>query len=177
VCNLLEATVRLAVPALDVPHTSRTAADGYTGAESRLLMDDDDDEAAATAAGGGRASVSLFRAVWCLATCICYVGGLAAVIVALCHRISHLIGVGGSTVGATLVALGSEIPDAISSISLAKKGYINGAMSGAIGSQVPLSLSPAAPWAACLPTCTRDPVPLRSHVYPPPLTSHPTHTR
>ena len=46
------------------------------------------------------------------------------------------IGVGTSTVGATLVALGSEIPDAISSVALARSGYYDGAMAGAIGSQV-----------------------------------------
>jgi Ca2+/Na+ antiporter len=50
--------------------------------------------------------------------------------------LSQQLGVGGSTVGATLVALGSEIPDVISSMALAKRGYHNGAMSGAIGSQV-----------------------------------------
>lgn len=130
----VEVFVACVVPSLNGSGTGTGSGGGSGGNssnDSRLLMDDDEDDMNTV---GER--VSLFRAVWCLTTCIIYVGLLASLIVALCHRISHLLGIGGSTVGATLVALGSEIPDTISSISLAKKGYTDGAMSGAIGSQV-----------------------------------------
>jgi Ca2+/Na+ antiporter len=53
--------------------------------------------------------VPLWRAVACLLVCLFYVGLLASAIVQLCEKLSHLVGVGGSTVGATLVALGSEV--------------------------------------------------------------------
>jgi Ca2+/Na+ antiporter len=53
--------------------------------------------------------VPLWRAVACLIVCLFYVGLLASAIVQLCEKLSHLVGVGGSTVGATLVALGSEV--------------------------------------------------------------------
>ena len=39
-------------------------------------------------------------------------------------------------IGATLVALGAEIPDTISAIALSRNGYTHGAIAGAIGSQV-----------------------------------------
>jgi Ca2+/Na+ antiporter len=122
--------------------------------------------------------VPLSRAFFSLFVCIVYVGILASVVVNLCSTLVDELGVGGSTLGATVVALGAEvliiintnhrtiqllmkysiaehtvcvscvrtrqccftlllqIPDTISAIALAKKGYNNAAMSGAIGSQV-----------------------------------------
>ena len=38
--------------------------------------------------------------------------------------------------GATLVALGAEIPDTISAVALSRNGFTHGAIAGAIGSQV-----------------------------------------
>jgi Ca2+/Na+ antiporter len=35
-----------------------------------------------------------------------------------------------------VIMIGSEIPDAVSALSLARSGYLDGAIAGAIGSQV-----------------------------------------
>jgi len=81
-------------------------------------------------------SVPLWRAVVVLAMSIASMGLLAFLIICLCQQLVVFIDVGTTTIGATLVALGSEIPDTISSIALARSGYNDGAMAGAIGSQV-----------------------------------------
>lgn len=85
---------------------------------------------------GDKKEVSFARAVSVLLSCIASISILAYCIIVLSETLIKRIGVGTSTVGATLVALGSEIPDAISSVALAKSGYSDGAMAGAIGSQV-----------------------------------------
>ena len=53
--------------------------------------------------------VPLCRALASLAVCVLYIGLLAGAVMKLCVVLSHVLGVGGSTVGATLVALGSEV--------------------------------------------------------------------
>eukprot|EP01031_Cornospumella_fuschlensis_P038157 gene38157-46366_t len=60
----------------------------------------------------------------------------ASLIVSLSEVLVESLNIGSSTLGATLVALGSEIPDTISAMSLARNGYHDGALAGAIGSQV-----------------------------------------
>ena len=52
------------------------------------------------------------------------------------HSIVFFLGIEGSTLGATLIALGSQIPDIVNSIALARGGYFDAAMANAIGSQV-----------------------------------------
>lgn len=79
---------------------------------------------------------SVWRCTLVLIICIVIIGYLTSTIVQLCQLLVSYIGIEESTVGATLIALGSEIPDTISSVSLARKGYNDGAMAGAIGSQV-----------------------------------------
>ena len=79
---------------------------------------------------------SLSRAVGVLLTCIVCIGLLASLIIYFCSDIAKILGVDQSTLGATLVALGAEIPDTISAVSLSRNGYTHGAISGAIGSQV-----------------------------------------
>lgn len=85
---------------------------------------------------GSKIKVSAIRAVSVLISCIVSISLLAYCIIMLSETLIIRIGVGTSTIGATLVALGSEIPDAISSVALARSGYNDGAMAGAIGSQV-----------------------------------------
>jgi Ca2+/Na+ antiporter len=85
---------------------------------------------------GDKVKVSFIRATSVLVSCIMSISVLAYCIIVLSETLITRIGVGTSTVGATLVALGSEIPDAISSVALARSGYNDGAMAGAIGSQV-----------------------------------------
>ena len=81
-------------------------------------------------------NVSLCRAIVVLLTSILCVGILASCIIYFCADIAKLMGVDNSTLGATLVALGAEIPDTISAVSLSRSGFTHGAISGAIGSQV-----------------------------------------
>lgn len=60
----------------------------------------------------------------------------ASVIVNFSQALVESMGIGTSTMGATLVALGAEIPDTVSAMSMARNGYHDGAIAGAIGSQV-----------------------------------------
>eukprot|EP00981_Chlorochromonas_danica_P012078 scaffold4415_cov170-Ochromonas_danica.AAC.1 len=60
----------------------------------------------------------------------------ASLIVFLSETLVSSLGIGSSTMGATIVALGAEIPDTISAMALARNGYHDGAIAGAIGSQV-----------------------------------------
>ena len=53
--------------------------------------------------------VPLYRAIGSLVVCIIFLGLSATIIINLCECLSHLLGIGGSTVGATLVAIGSEV--------------------------------------------------------------------
>jgi len=75
-------------------------------------------------------------AVCSLCACVVAVSVLAYAIIAFTKLLVAQIGVGTTTIGATLVSLGAEIPDTISSVSLARNGHHDGAMAGAIGSQV-----------------------------------------
>ncbi len=80
--------------------------------------------------------VPLWRAVSVLVVSILCIGLLASAIVTLSEALVRSMGVDTSTLGATLVALGAEIPDTISSIAMARSGFYDGAIAGAIGSQV-----------------------------------------
>jgi Ca2+/Na+ antiporter len=80
--------------------------------------------------------VPLWRASIILITCIGYVGGSAYLIVLIASAFVRLADLDSTTVGSTLVAFGTEIPDAISSITLARHGYMEGALASVIGSQV-----------------------------------------
>lgn len=81
-------------------------------------------------------AVSLPSALLVLLACVVGISVLAYLIITFCKLLIFQIGAGTTTIGATLVSLGAEIPDTISSISLARKGHSDGAMAGAIGSQV-----------------------------------------
>jgi Ca2+/Na+ antiporter len=80
--------------------------------------------------------VSFLRASGTLFMSIAWIAMLAWCLIGVSETLIAHMDVGTSTVGATLVALGSEIPDTIASIALARSGYNDGAMAGAIGSQV-----------------------------------------
>ena len=83
-----------------------------------------------------KGKVPLSRAFSVLGMCIVYIAIFTSIIVSTCSILVSQLNVDKSTIGATLVALGSEIPDTISAVALAKNGYFDGAMAGAIGSQV-----------------------------------------
>jgi Ca2+/Na+ antiporter len=63
-------------------------------------------------------------------------GLLVSLLIALVQAALTLLPVDTTTMAATLVAFGAEVPDAISSVSLAHAGHFDAAMAGAIGSQV-----------------------------------------
>lgn len=84
----------------------------------------------------GTAKTPLTRLFFILCTCIIYMGLLTTFLVTLCQILVSYLDIDKSTIGATLVALGSEIPDVINSVALARKGYSDGALSAAVGSQV-----------------------------------------
>ena len=83
-----------------------------------------------------KGKVPLLKAFSVLGMCIVYIAIFTSIIVNTCSILVSQLNVDKSTIGATLVALGSEIPDTISAVALAKNGYYDGAMAGAIGSQV-----------------------------------------
>ena len=80
--------------------------------------------------------VSVARSLLAMAMCVVCISVLTTLVVYFCSLLVAHLNIDNSTIGATLVALGSEIPDTISSVALARSGYFDAAMAGAIGSQV-----------------------------------------
>jgi len=78
----------------------------------------------------------LWRAVSVLLLSMLFIALLTSLVVFISTSLVKALRLDSSTVGATLVALGSEVPDCINSIALARAGYFDGAIAGAIGSQV-----------------------------------------
>ena len=77
--------------------------------------------------------ITITRSLTAMAMCVACISVLTTLIVFFCSVLVAHLGIGNSTIGATLVALGSEIPDTISSVALARNGYFDAAMAGAIG--------------------------------------------
>jgi Ca2+/Na+ antiporter len=67
---------------------------------------------------------------------IAYVAILSDFVLSMTKFVSAYMGIPASISGATLLALGAQVPDTIASVSMAKKGMADGAISNAIGSQV-----------------------------------------
>ena len=65
-----------------------------------------------------------------------YVALLSDVCLFLAQSIAKASTAPASVVGATLLALGAQVPDTIGSLAMAKSGMCDGAISNAIGSQV-----------------------------------------
>lgn len=76
------------------------------------------------------------RAILSLMTCMAYVASMSIVIVYCGQQLVQYAGMESGTLGGTLVALGAEIPDMISSTAMARSGYTDAALANAIGSQV-----------------------------------------
>ena len=67
-----------------------------------------------------------------------------------------------TTAGATLLALGAQIPDTFGSLSMAKSGMPGGAVANAVGSQViNASLAVGAPFLMCVRAPTYHVLPTR----------------
>ena len=67
---------------------------------------------------------------------IAYVAIFSEASLYLTRRIATDLAIAPSLAGVTLLALGSQVPDTIASVALAKNGMADGAVSNAIGSQV-----------------------------------------
>ena len=80
--------------------------------------------------------VSKFKAFQVLLACIFYVGCHSFVLIYLSKVLISFLHVESSTLGATLISMGSEIPDLIGSVALMRRGFYDGAIASAIGSQV-----------------------------------------
>lgn len=80
--------------------------------------------------------VSKLRAFQVLIACIFIVGCHSFVLIYLSKILISYMHIDSSTMGATLISMGSEIPDLIGSIALMRRGYFDGAIASAIGSQV-----------------------------------------
>jgi len=85
---------------------------------------------------GACCDVTLFRALLSLFVSVLHVTLFSAVLVRMGTSIVELLGIEGGTLGATLIALGAQIPDIMNSIALSRSGFFDAAMANAIGSQV-----------------------------------------
>lgn len=99
-------------------------------------------------------SPSLASALARLAVCLCLLAVLASLLVSTCRGLLSLMGPTAAQgtapmlLGATLLALGSEIPDVVSAVALARSGLQDVALSQAIGSQV-INISLGVSYGCC----------------------------
>ncbi|KAF0702811.1 hypothetical protein AaE_015703 [Aphanomyces astaci] len=85
---------------------------------------------------------------------IVYVALLSAAALYSTRILTTALNLSTEVAGVTLLALGSQIPDAIASVSLARAGHADAAVCNAIGSQViNVTLGSGLPWFLCL--CSR----------------------
>ena len=70
------------------------------------------------------------------ATSIGWIGLISHFMVEWCARIGCLLGIPAVVMGTTVLAAGTSIPDALSSIAVAKEGLANMAVANAVGSNV-----------------------------------------
>ena len=70
------------------------------------------------------------------AVSIGWIGIISHFMVVLCARIGCLLGIPAVVMGTTVLAAGTSIPDALSSIAVAKEGLANMAVANAVGSNV-----------------------------------------
>lgn len=80
--------------------------------------------------------VSKQRALLVLLASVFFVGCHSFILIYLSQILISFLSVESSTMGATLISMGSEIPDLIGAIALMRRGYYDGALASAIGSQV-----------------------------------------
>jgi Ca2+/Na+ antiporter len=76
---------------------------------------------------------------WWLATfagCIFWIGGLSYIMVWMVTEFGIQYGIRDSIMGITLLAMGTSIPDALSSIAVARRGHGDMAVSSSIGSNI-----------------------------------------
>merc|ERR1712100_84421 len=79
------------------------------------------------------------RAKWYPITfflCISMIGALSYVMVWMCTVLGETAGIPETIMGLTLLAGGTSIPDALSSLAVAKRGFGDMAVSSSIGSNV-----------------------------------------
>ena len=76
------------------------------------------------------------RPIFVMLLSILIMGCLSYSIISICEVIIEELAIDPSTIGATLIAIGAEIPDILSAVALARRGYFDGAMASAVGSQV-----------------------------------------
>ena len=76
-------------------------------------------------------------AAWiCFSICLLYLLGFTVGMVVACQKIGCLIGMDEAVIGATLLAWGSSLPDALTSVFVAKSGKGNMAVSNVLGANV-----------------------------------------
>jgi Ca2+/Na+ antiporter len=85
---------------------------------------------------GTSGKVSVYRAASVLSVSIFYITVLVSLLINVSLVIMEILPLESSTVGGTLIAFGSQIPDIMGSVALARKGYSDAAIAGAISSQV-----------------------------------------
>mmetsp|Transcript_7169 Transcript_7169/g.25236 ORF Transcript_7169/g.25236 Transcript_7169/m.25236 type:complete len:598 (-) Transcript_7169:255-2048(-) len=88
---------------------------------------------------------------------ILWIAGISLLLVDWCARIGCILDIPLVVMGTTVLAAGTSIPDALSSLSVAKDGLANMAVANAVGSNVfDIWLGLGLPWLVYLPT--QDPM-------------------
>lgn len=88
--------------------------------------------------------------------CILYLGALAYMMVWMANELGQTIGIPEPVMGLTLLAMGTSIPDALSSLAVARKGFGDMAVSSSVGSNIfDLLIGLPVPWL--LKTAVVDP--------------------
>jgi len=68
--------------------------------------------------------------------CISWIGALSYVMVWMCTTLGEVAGIPDTIMGLTLLAGGTSIPDALSSLAVARKGHGDMAVSSSVGSNI-----------------------------------------
>jgi Ca2+/Na+ antiporter len=141
------------IPSLTGLHTSSQVAQITDGVDSSTNAQS---KSADEKAGGGH-RVNVVRAGFVLACSILHITVLVSLLIKCCIMLLEVLpGVSSTTIGGTIVAFGSQLPDIMSSAALARNGFCDAAMAGAIGSQViNLTLGVALPALSLLITGAR----------------------
>ena len=93
------------------------------------IATDDEGEVDAARQGTGKALLTFGISV-------VYLAVLSDVVLEITKTVSDSLGIARAVAGATVLALGAQVPDTIASMALARAGMFDGAVSNAIGSQV-----------------------------------------
>jgi Ca2+/Na+ antiporter len=108
----------------------------HTIPDCELPEEEEEEEEDGESEGTGAELPSVARTAVAFTVSLAYVAGLSSAVLELTKAASDACGVPRAVAGATVLALGAQVPDTIASLAMARSGMLDGAVSNAIGSQV-----------------------------------------